>query len=66
MTKLSKDAIDRHRIIKAIQNGGGPKAQGAPPGPAGQQGGGTNFPRYGPTIQAITAPPGPLLASLST
>ena len=66
MTHLSKEAIERqrnkvesNRIAKKIQDGGGPKAGGLPPGPLGQgassiQSAGE---RFGP--QSGGAPPGP-------
>ena len=72
MTHLSKEAIERqrkkvesNRIAKKIQDGGGPKAGGLPPGPLGlpiqsaqmQSGGGPPPGNFGP--QSGGAPPGP-------
>lgn len=61
------EALIRHReaVKKKKQGGGGmqlaygPQSKGRPPGPNGQGGGGGDpLPRYGPTSNAITKPPG--------
>jgi hypothetical protein len=62
------DALARHRdSVKRNQHGGGiqnlygPQCKGRPPGPNGQCGGGSKdpLPRYGPTSNTVTKPPGP-------
>ena len=67
MTYLSKEAIERHNVKKIINRGGGstaglfgPKSSHTPPGPNSQQGGSMQFPNYGPTIQTMSSPPGPV------
>jgi hypothetical protein len=71
MTHLSEEARAKHRkavegrrVANKIQDGGGPKSAGAPPGPLGQSGGasvqsggGPPPENFGP--QSGGAPPGP-------
>ena len=62
------EALSRHReAVKKNQGGGGlrnlygPQCKGRPPGPNGQCGGAgaDPLPRYGPTSNTVTKPPGP-------
>ena len=66
------DALARHReAVKKNQGGGGlqnlygPQSKGRPPGPNGQRGGADPLPRYGPTSNKMTKPPGPNASLLS-
>ena len=72
MTFLDALARQREAVKKKKQSGGGapsiygPQSKGRPPGPNGQNGGGgDSLPRYGPTSNIMTKPPGPNASLLS-